>query len=96
MCVPLHAASIVGLRPYMKNRRLRRRVTFFDLRGYILIFFMMGLGISLKLIPGIPSEFFAGFYPGLGAALSIAGIRYLASWWKALKAEARKCDGKHL
>ncbi|MEE1068695.1 MAG: hypothetical protein UH678_09395, partial [Fibrobacteraceae bacterium] len=27
-CVPLHAASIVGLRPYMKNRRLRRRVTF--------------------------------------------------------------------
>ena len=26
--MPLHAASIVGLRPYMKNRRLRRRVTF--------------------------------------------------------------------
>ncbi len=78
------------------TERKKSLFAFFDLRGYILIFFMMGLGISLKLIPGIPSEFFAGFYPGLGAALSIAGIRYLASWWKALKAEARKCDGKHL
>ena len=31
MCVPLHAAGIVGLRPYMKNRRLCRRVTFLSL-----------------------------------------------------------------
>ncbi|MBR1928296.1 MAG: hypothetical protein IJ834_00940 [Paludibacteraceae bacterium] len=53
---------------------------FFDLHGYILIFFMMGLGISLKFIPFIPIEFFAGFYPGLGAALTIAGIRYFVSW----------------
>lgn len=78
------------------TERKKSLLAFFDLRGYILIFFMMGLGISLKLIPGIPSEFFAGFYPGLGTALSIAGIRYLVSWWKALKAEARTCDGKHL
>ena len=56
---------------------------FFDVHGYILIFFMMGLGISLKFIPIIPIEFFAGFYPGLGVALSIAGIRYFVSWWKA-------------
>ena len=56
---------------------------FFDLHGYILIFFMMGLGISLKFIPGIPKEFFAAFYPGLGLSLSIAGLRYFVSWWKA-------------
>mgnify|MGYP003301074863 CR=1 FL=1 len=68
----------------------------FPVRGWLLLFFMMGLGISLKLIPGIPSEFFAGFYPGLGTALSIAGIRYFVSWGKALNAEACKCDGKHL
>lgn len=55
---------------------------FFDLRGYLLIFFMMGLGISLKFIPGIPKEFFAAFYPGLGVALSVAGLRYFVSWWK--------------
>lgn len=57
---------------------------FFDLHGYILIAFMMGLGISLKFIPGMPAEFFAGFYPGLGMALSIAGFRFLASWVKAV------------
>ena len=57
---------------------------FFDLHGYILIAFMMGLGISLKFIPGMPAEFFAGFYPGLGIALSIAGFRFLASWVKAV------------
>lgn len=32
--MPLHAASIVGLRPYMKNRRLRRRVTFLSYRPF--------------------------------------------------------------
>ena len=57
---------------------------FFDLHGYILIAFMTGLGISLKFIPGMPAEFFAGFYPGLGIALSIAGFRFLASWVKAV------------
>jgi len=60
--------------------RKKSLFAFFDLHGYILIFFMMGLGISLKFIPGMPTEFFAGFYPGLGAALSIAGIRYLITW----------------
>ncbi len=64
--------------------RKKSLFAFFDLHGYILIFFMMGLGISLKFIPGIPAEFFAGFYPGLGAALSIAGIRYFISWCQNL------------
>ncbi|MBR1426982.1 MAG: hypothetical protein IJ581_05970 [Paludibacteraceae bacterium] len=62
--------------------RKKSLFAFFDLRGYILIIFMMGLGISLKYIPGMPAEFFAGFYPGLGTALSIAGLRYLYSWCK--------------
>jgi len=60
---------------------------FFDLRGYILIFFMMCLGIGLKFIPGMPTAFFAGFYPGLGMALTIAGIRLITSWIKAIKQE---------
>lgn len=65
--------------------RKKSLFAFFDLRGYILIIFMMGLGISLKFIPGIPTEFFAGFYPGLGTALTIAGIRYFVSWWKTIR-----------
>lgn len=65
--------------------RKKSLFAFFDLRGYVLIFFMMGLGIGLKFIPGMPREFFAGFYPGLGTALSIAGVRYLVSWCKAIQ-----------
>ena len=52
-------------------------------REMVLAFFMC-LGIGLKFIPGMPIEFFAGFYPGLGTALSIAGIRYFISWCKAI------------
>jgi len=65
--------------------RKKSLFAFFDLHGYILILFMMGLGISLKFIPRMPAEFFAGFYPGLGAALSIAGLRYFISWIKAVR-----------
>ncbi len=65
--------------------RKKSLFAFFDLHGYILIFFMMGLGISLKFIPGMPVEFFAGFYPGLGTALMIAGIRYFVSWIRAVQ-----------
>lgn len=64
--------------------RKKSLFAFFDLRGYIMIIFFMCLGISLKFIPGMPVEFFAGFYPGLGSALSIAGVRYLDSWSKAI------------
>lgn len=63
--------------------RKKSLFAFFDLRGYIMILFFMCLGIGLKFIPGMPEEFFAGFYPGLGSALSIAGVRYLVSWCKA-------------
>lgn len=53
---------------------------FFDIKGYILIFFMMGLGISLKYMPFLPTQFFAAFYPGLGGALTVSGIRFFVSW----------------
>ena len=64
--------------------RKKSLFAFFDAHGYIMIAFFMCLGIGLKFIPGMPIEFFAGFYPGLGTALSIAGIRYFISWCKAI------------
>ncbi len=67
------------------EERQKNLFCFFDLKGYILIIFMMCLGISLKYIPFIPLDFFAGFYPGLGTALTIAGIRYFVSWTKAIQ-----------
>ena len=64
--------------------RKKSLFAFLDLHGYILITFMMCLGIALKYIPGLPAEFIAGFYPGLGLALSIAGVRYLVSWFQTI------------
>ena len=52
----------------------------FSLNGYLIIAFMIGLGITLKHIPGIPTSFFAWFYCGLGPGLLSAGIRFLLRW----------------
>ena len=52
----------------------------FSLKGYLVIAFMISLGIGLKHIPGIPSNFFAWFYCGLGLGLLSAGIRFLLRW----------------
>ncbi|MBQ6197659.1 MAG: hypothetical protein IJK44_00295 [Bacteroidales bacterium] len=57
----------------------------FSLKGYLIIAFMITLGITLKYIPGIPEPFFAWFYLGLGPGLLSAGIRFLIKWYKYLK-----------
>jgi len=49
----------------------------FPVRGWILIAFMMCLGIVLKHIPQIPSAFTASFYSGLGPMLVVAAIRFI-------------------
>lgn len=50
----------------------------FPLRGWILLVFMMGLGIAVKHIPQVPSAFTAAFYSGLGPMLLISSVRYLS------------------
>lgn len=60
-------------------------LAFLPVRGWVLVIFMMCLGISLKFIPGIPTEFFASFYPGLGTALVVAGATFFSNWLKAGK-----------
>ena len=54
----------------------------FSLKGYLIIAFMISLGIGLKHIPGIPGSFFAWFYSGLGPGLLSAGIRFLLRWFR--------------
>lgn len=47
---------------------------FLTLKGYLIIIFMMTLGIVLRHIGNIPNSFFAFFYSGLGCALASAGL----------------------
>ena len=57
----------------------------FSVKGYIIIAFMITLGITLKHIPQIPDSFIAWFYCGLGPGLLSAGIRFIIRWGKALR-----------
>ena len=50
----------------------------FPLRGWILVICMTCLGIVLKFIPGIPAEFTASFYSGLGPMLVFAACRFIS------------------
>ncbi len=50
----------------------------FPLRGWILIACMSCLGIALKFIPGVPAEFTASFYSGLGPMLIFAAGRFIS------------------
>ena len=51
----------------------------FPARGWILMVFMMGLGIALNHIPEIPSAFTASFYSGLGPMLLLSSFRFVAN-----------------
>lgn len=50
----------------------------FPTRGWALLVFMMGLGVALKHIPGVPTAFTASFYSGLGPMLLISSIRFVS------------------
>ena len=56
----------------------------FSIKGYIIIAFMITLGITLKRIPQVPDSFIAWFYCGLGPGLLSAGIRFIIRWWKSV------------
>ena len=51
----------------------------FPPKGWILILFMMGLGIALKFIPNMPIQFTASFYSGLGPMLILSAARFLVA-----------------
>ena len=57
----------------------------FSVKGYIIIAFMMTLGITLRRIPQVPDAFIAWFYCGLGPGLLSAGIRFIIRWWQAIR-----------
>lgn len=55
----------------------------FSVKGYIIIAFMITLGITLRRIPHVPDSFIAWFYCGLGPGLLSAGIRFIIRWKKS-------------
>ena len=55
---------------------------FFDLKSYMIMFFMMGGGIALREFKLVPNNFIAFFYTGLGIALGFAGTVFIKKYIK--------------
>lgn len=48
-------------------------------QSFLLILSMMGLGMTLKYIPEIPSAFTAAFYSALGPMLFLSSVRFISN-----------------
>lgn len=57
---------------------------FFDRKSFIIMAFMMTMGISLRKFSLVPIDFIAFFYTGLGASLLLAGILFLRQFFLTL------------
>ena len=64
---------------------------FFDTKSYLIMAFMMTLGIGLRVSGLVPNTFIAFFYTGLGASLLTAGVLFLISYARVLR-ESRTAD----
>ena len=58
---------------------------FFDTKSYLIMAFMMTLGIGLRVSGLVPNTFIAFFYTGLGASLLTAGVLFLISYARVLR-----------
>lgn len=51
-------------------------LSFFDLRGWMIMFFMITLGVTVRRFQLLPNSFISVFYTGLSTALIITGILF--------------------
>ena len=58
---------------------------FFDTKSYLIMAFMMTLGIGLRVSGVVPNTFIAFFYTGLGASLLTAGVLFVLQYIRVMK-----------
>ena len=51
-------------------------LSFFDLKGWIIMIFMITLGVTVRKFQLLPNSFISVFYTGLSTALIITGILF--------------------
>lgn len=59
--------------------------SFFDKKGWIIMTFMITLGITIRKFQLAPNSFISVFYTGLSLALIITGILFLRQAWQRIK-----------
>lgn len=55
---------------------------FFDVKGWIIMTFMITLGITVRKFHLLPDAFISVFYTGLSLALIFTGVLFLRYWWQ--------------
>lgn len=55
--------------------------SFFDVKSWILMIFMISLGITVRTLHLLPNSFISVFYTGLSLALISTGILFIRYWW---------------
>ena len=71
------ARHVARIRSYVEPRL--SAFLFFDARGYLIMLLMMSMGFGLRAFGLVPDWFVAFFYTGLGLALMLAGVAFLAA-----------------
>lgn len=56
--------------------------SFFDAKGWIVMIFMITIGVLARTLHLLPESFIAVFYTGLSLALIATGIRFIRFWRK--------------
>ena len=56
--------------------------SFFDVKGWLIMGFMITLGILVRKLHLLPTSFIVVFYTGLSSALILTGILFLVQWQK--------------
>lgn len=54
----------------------------FSPRSWLIMAFMIALGVSIRSLGLAPDSFISGFYCGLGSALLLAALPYLRKGWQ--------------
>lgn len=77
---------------YKHTRRIEQKknekncpFAFFDAKGWIIMTFMIAIGITVRTFHLLPDSFISVFYTGLAVALIVTGVLFLVYWWKRRK-----------
>ena len=59
--------------------------SFFDVKGWIVMVFMITFGITIRSFHLLPDAFISVFYTGLSLALMSTGVLFIRYWWVSRK-----------
>ena len=73
---------------YKHTRRIEQKketrncpFSFFDVESWIIMIFMISLGITIRSFHLLPESFISVFYTGSSIALILTGILFIRYWW---------------